>query len=35
MADERKAGNIYVIQKHDARNLHYDLRLQVGNVLAS
>lgn len=28
-------GNLYVIQKHDATRLHYDLRLQVGDVLAS
>jgi bifunctional non-homologous end joining protein LigD len=25
----------YIIQKHDATRLHYDLRLQVGDVLAS
>lgn len=28
-------GNLYIIQKHDATRLHYDLRLQVGDVLAS
>ncbi len=29
------AGNLYMIHKHDATRLHYDLRLQVGDVLKS
>jgi bifunctional non-homologous end joining protein LigD len=28
-------GNTYVIHKHKASRLHYDLRLQIGEVLAS
>ena len=29
------SGNRYMIHKHDATRLHYDLRLQVGDVLKS